>query len=181
MSYNSGGARNYWNWVGKYANQSYDHFARHKEGPKINYSFNSEGFRGPEFYNCPDITVFGSSFSFGVGIEFEQCWHQNLGDYKVNCYAPAGILVTNNDIIGHYHKSGISTGLVILQLREFRYNTTDIQIPDNVFCFVVDEHVHENLMTFSWGSWPDRAADNTHPGHLTHLQWAHTIKNKLGL
>lgn len=174
--YDSGFVSSYQNWIGKYANCSFKYFARHKEGRQIDYQFNSLGFRGPEHHSNPDISVFGSSFSFGVGLEFNKCWHQQLGNYRVNCYAPAGFLVTNNDIIDHYQRANITVGIVILQLREFEYNIQPIEIPKNVKCFVVDQMQHNNLFGFDYSSFIDRAEDQTHPGPLTHQQWAKEIK-----
>jgi hypothetical protein len=104
-----------------------------------------------------------------------------LGNYRVNCYAPAGFLVTNNDIIDHYKQTKINTGTVILQFREFKYNITDIIVPENVLCFVVDENTHPELLTFSWASFVDKAYDQTHPGPLTHKLWAQIIKKKFNL
>jgi hypothetical protein len=180
-NYNNGYTPDYWQWLGKYKNSHFNYFARHNQGRAIDYNFNSLGYRGHEHHSCPDISVFGSSFSFGVGVEFEKCWHQLLGNYKVNCYAPAGILVTNNNIIDHYHKTNIETGIVILQFREFRYNTSEIDIPRNVLTFVVDEEAHPNLFNLSWSSFIDKAEDHTHPGPLTHQSWAHQIKQKYNL
>jgi hypothetical protein len=179
--YNNGWAVDYYSWIGKYSNCHYDYFARHQRGKAIDYSFNTLGYRGPEHHVNPDISVFGSSFSFGVGIEFEDCWHQQLGNYRVNCYAPAGILVTNNDIIEHYKRANVSTGITILQLREFRYNVNDIAIPQDVLCFVVDEHAHPNLFSLTWGSFIDKAEDETHPGQLTHQVWSQEIKKTFNL
>lgn len=180
-NYESGSVKSYLEWPGKYANKSFKYFARHKEGNPKQYKFNSLGYRGPEHHDSPDISVFGSSFSFGVGIDFEQCWHQQLGDYKVNCYAPAGFAVTNNDIIEHYLRTPIASGRVILQLREFNYNTGPIEIPPEVLCFVIDSHRHEDLFGFSWSSFVDKAEDLTHPGPKTHKTWAYLIKNKFNL
>lgn len=179
--YDSGWASTYWDWLGKFSNRRYTHFARHTKGKSIEYSFNSAGYRGSEHHACPDITVFGSSFSFGVGVEFNQCWHQQLGNYRVNCYAPAGILVTNNHIIEHYNRSQITSGIVILQFREFRYNTSEICIPPGVLCFVVDEHIHTDLFNLPWDSFVDKAEDSTHPGPLTHKLWAQEIKKTFNL
>jgi hypothetical protein len=180
-SYNSGYVSSYKDWLGKYANCSFDYFARHREGCAIGYKFNSLGYRGNEHYINPDISVFGSSFSFGVGVEFNECWHQQLGNYQINCYAPAGFLVTNNNIIDHYYQTSITSGIVILQLREFRYNTSEIKIPDNVLTFVVDEEIHSNLFNLPWSSFIDKAEDNTHPGPLTHQLWAQEIKKTYNL
>ena len=180
-NYNSGAQPSYQAWLGKYANCTFDYFARHTDGVPIQYKFNSLGYRGYEHHAEPDISVFGSSFSFGVGVEFDQCWHQQLGNYRVNCYSPAGFLVTNNDIINHYKQTNISTGIVILQLREFRYNVADINIPKNVLCFVVDEHLYPGLLNLSWSSFVDKAHDQTHPGPETHKLWAQTIKKTFNL
>ena len=103
----------YQQWIGKYTNKKFKYFAKHQSGLPIEYNFNSTGYRGPDHSATPDISVFGSSFSFGVGIEFNQCWHQLLGKYQINCYAPAGILMTNNDIIKHYQSTPIVSGIVI--------------------------------------------------------------------
>ncbi len=181
MIYESGFAPSYKEWQGKYANRCYTHFARHDSGRDIKYKFNNLGYRGYEHFEYPDITVFGSSFSFGVGIDFENCWHQQLGDYKVNCLAPAGILVTNNDIINHYHDMKLSSGKVILQLREFRYNKEEISIPSDALIFVVDEQKHPCLPTFLWSSFIDKAEDSTHPGVNTHRSWAKIIKKIFNL
>jgi hypothetical protein len=180
-NYNSGHVLSWQDWIGKYANCSFDYFARHNSGRPINYKFNNSGYRGSEHHDNPDISVFGSSFSFGVGIEFSDCWHQLLGDYRVNCYAPAGILITNNDIIDHYQHTNITSGIVILQLREFKYNTLPIVIPNNVKCFVIDENEHGELFGFDYASFVDKAEDNTHPGPETHKQWATQIKKKFSL
>ena len=179
--YDSGFVSSYQDWIGKYANQTFKYFARHKEGSPIEYQFNSIGYRGPEHYTDPEISVFGSSFSFGVGVEFSNCWHQLLGNYRVNLYAPAGFLVTNNDIIEHYQQTKINTGIVILQLREFEYNVAPFEIPTDVKCFVVDQTHHDNLFGFDYASFVDKAEDQTHPGPLTHQQWATEIKTKFNL
>jgi hypothetical protein len=175
-NYNSGYTSCYESWIGRYANCQFDYFARHKHGRPIDYTFNSLGYRGNEHHPDPEISVFGSSFSFGVGIDFDQCWHQQLGNYRVNCYAPAGFLVTNNDIIDHYNRLEISSGIVILQFREFKYNTGSISIPHNAKCFVIDQKLHSDLFGFDYDSIVDQAEDNTHPGPETHKQWAKQIK-----
>ena len=180
-NYNSGYSPSYQAWIGRYTNKSFDYFARHKDGCPILYQFNSLGYRGNEHHTNPDISVFGSSFSFGVGVKFNECWHQQLGNYQVNCYAPAGFLVTNNDIIDHYNRSNIFSGIVILQLREFEYNTAPITVPGNVKCFVIDQTNHDNLFGFDYTSFVDKAEDHTHPGPLTHTQWALQIKKKFNL
>ena len=180
-SYNSGFADSYQSWLGKYTNCAFDYFARHTDGRAIPYQFNSLGYRGPEHYSTPDISVFGSSFSFGVGVDFTECWHQQLGNYRVNCYAPAGFLVTNNDIIDHYQQVNSTTGIVILQLREFEYNTAPIIIPHNVKCFVIDCNLHPDLFGFDYESFIDKAEDATHPGPKTHQVWANKIKTAFSL
>ena len=180
-NYDHGYAATWQSWVGKYANCNFDYFARHKSGQPITYKFNSIGYRGNEHFINPEISVFGSSFSFGVGIEFDKCWHQQLGNYRINCYSPAGFLVTNNDIIDQYQHAKISTGIVILQFREFKYNTLPITIPDNTRYFVIDEHKHNDLFGFGYNSFIDKAEDNIHPGLKTHKQWAILIKKKFNL
>lgn len=180
LNYDSGFVETYWDWIGKYSNCCFDYFAKHQSGRPIKYKFNSQGYRGPEHVVNPDISVFGSSFSFGVGIEFDQCWHQQLGDYTVNCYAPAGFLVTNNDIIDHYNSTKPS-GVVILQLREFKYNIKDIQVPENTFCFVIDETLPTGFKGFRYDSFLDKAEDQIHPGSKTHQTWAKIIKRILNL
>ena len=181
QKYNTGYVSSWQDWIGKYANCSFDYFARHNSGRPISYKFNSLGYRGGEHYSNPEISVFGSSFSFGVGIEFNNCWHQQLGDYRVNCYSPAGFLVTNNNVIDHYQCADITSGIVILQFREFKYNTLPIIIPDNVKCFVIDEVSHDDLFGFNYDNFIDKAEDNTHPGPETHKQWAMQIKKKFNL
>jgi hypothetical protein len=181
LTYESGWSSTYWSWIGKFSNSHYSHFAKHTDGKAIQYSFNNLGYRGPPHHASPDISVFGSSFSFGVGVEFNQCWHQQLGDYRVNCYAPAGILVTNNNIIEHYNQSRISSGIVILQFREVRYNTSEICIPPGVLCFIVDECTHPGMFNLPWDSFVDKAEDNIHPGPLTHKSWAQKIKKTFNL
>lgn len=182
MLYNNGYVENYWDWIGKYSNSYFDHFARHNSGRSIDYRFNCLGYRGPDHYKDPDISIFGSSFSFGVGIEFADCWHQKLGNYKVNCYAPAGFLVTNDDILDHYKKTKIESGIVIIQLREFKYNKSDLAIPNGgVSLFAIDEIKHPNFLTFTYKSFIDKAEDNTHPGVKTHSIWAKKIKQQFNL
>jgi hypothetical protein len=180
-NYNSGYTSCYESWIGTYANCRFDYFARHEHGRPIDYAFNSLGYRGNEHHPDPEISVFGSSFSFGVGIDFDQCWHQLLGNYRVNCHAPAGFLVTNNDIIAHYNRSKSPPGIVILQFREFKYNTESLVIPHSVKCFVVDEILHDDLFGFDYHSIIDKAEDKTHPGPETHKQWAKQIKKKFAL
>lgn len=168
-------------WIGKYANCHFDYFARHQSGPAINYDFNSRGYRGPEHWANPDISVFGSSFSFGVGVAHHQCWHQLLGDYRVNCYSAAGILVTNNDIIEQSKHCDAPAKITILQLREFRYNVGDIVLPSDAKCFVVDEFEHPNILNLPWSSFVDKATDGLHPGPATHKLWAKIIKKMFDL
>jgi hypothetical protein len=183
MNYDRGYVDNFWDWPGRYANRCFDYFARHNSGRPILYEFNSQGYRGPEHSASPDISVFGSSFSFGVGIEYAECWHQQLGNYQVNCYAPAGFLVTNNDIIDHWNqtKETIKTGIVILQLREFVYNKSPIEIPNSVHCFVIDQYQHPDLFGFDYESFADHAEDATHPGAKTHKLWSQQIKTRFNL
>lgn len=179
--HDSGYSSAYRAWIGKYANRRFDYFARHDSGQCKEYYFNTAGYRGPEHHDKPDITVFGSSFSFGVGIEFHECWHQLLGDYRVNCMATAGFLATNDDIIEHYQSHGHKSGRAIIQLREFRYNRGEIEIPEAAMVFAIDENTVPNLLTLTWRSFVDRAEDGVHPGPRTHKLWAQIIKNKFNL
>lgn len=178
--YTNGNASSYRDWVGKYANCKFDYFARHDKGKPIKYHFNNHGYRGPEPYAQPDITIFGSSFSFGVGIEYDQCWHQLLGNYRINCFSPAGFLVTNDDIIDNY-QTHCPQGRVILQLREYRYNRSHLDIPGNVMVFAVDESAWPGVLTFTWSSFVDKGEDGLHPGTKTHKLWAQIIKKKFDL
>lgn len=179
--YDSGYSSSYQEWIGKYANSRFDYFARHDSGKSTEYSFNTAGYRGSEHHDQPDITVFGSSFSFGVGIEFHQCWHQLLGDYRVNCMATAGFMAVNDDIINHYQSQSSQFGKTIIQLREYRYNRGKIEIPNDVMIFAIDENVVPNMLTLTWGSFVDRAEDGVHPGINTHKLWAQIIKHKFNL
>ena len=179
--YSSGHVSSYTDWIGKYANKKFSYFARHDSDNPINYEFNSLGYRGPEHVADPDISVFGSSFSFGVGIEYSECWHQQLGTDKVNCYAPAGFLVTNDDIISHYLNTKISSGKVILQLREFKYNRDTLTIPTSPLVFAIDEYKHTTIPTLTYESFLDKAEDNVHPGKNTHKKWASILKTILNL
>lgn len=178
--YDSGAAKSYQQWIGKYANCDFDYFARHRAGQPVKYQFNSKGWRGPEHYEYADIYVFGSSFSFGVGMDWSQCWHQQLGNYRVNCYAPAGFLVTNNDIIDYYKQLNPSA-IIILQLREFEYNVAPIDVPENIHCFVVDKVVPQNFVGFRYSTFVDHANDQTHPGPRTHQLWSKIIKKMFNL
>lgn len=178
--YDSGHAANYQAWIGRYANSRFQYFARHRQGRTLDYSFNSQGYRGPEHHADPDITIFGSSFSFGVGLAFEQCWHQLLGAYRINCVAPAGFLVTNDDIIAHYHAVSPKSK-VILQLREHRYDRGRITLPRDVMVFAVDETAWPDVLTFTWSSFLDKAEDGVHPGPKTHESWSQTIKTTFNL
>lgn len=169
-------------WLGRFANQSMCYFGHHDKGRPIQYRFNSQGYRGPEHHPTPDLAIFGSSFSFGVGIEWHQCWHQQLGDYRVNCYAVAGFLAVNHDIIRHCLATNHNAGRVILQLRESRYDRSHIPIPQDIFCFAVDEHEQQGMLTFTWAEWKDDLAeDGKHPGANTHKQWANKIRTVLDL
>lgn len=168
-------------WTEQNKNKTYSYFGHHVNGIPIEYAFNQLGYRG-KFYNNPDISVFGSSFSFGVGIDYKNCWHQQLGDYKVNCYAIAGWLINNNQILEHYrmlqHQHNL--GKVIIQLREFKYNIKLLDLPDcNIFC--IDEQKNNKIPTFVYSSFLDYALDNIHPGPVTHKKWAETLKNRWNL
>lgn len=171
----------YQKWIGRYANCKFDYFGRHDQGRAIDYSFNSLGYRGPEHHAAPDITIFGSSFSFGVGIEYHQCWHQLLGNYRINCIATAGFLATNDDIVDHYKTAVPSTGRVIVQLRESRYNRGPLDIPKAAIIFAVDENPQPGILTMTWSSFIDKAEDGIHPGINTHRAWAKIIKNAFSL
>jgi hypothetical protein len=70
---------------------------------------------------------------------------------------------------------------VILQFREFKYNTAPITLPKNIKCFVVDENCHSELFGFDYDSFIDTAEDKTHPGPETHKQWAIKIKKQFNL
>jgi hypothetical protein len=181
MKYDSGYADCVENWVGKFSNRQFEYFARHNSGRVIDYKFNSLGYRGPEHHKHPDISIFGSSFSFGIGIEHSQCWHQLLGNYRVNSYAIAGFLITNNDIVDHHRTTSINTGITIIQLREFKYNKSNFVLPDTEFCFLIDEFKHAIIPTFKWSSIIDKAEDGVHPGPNTHLVWSKIIKKMCNL
>jgi|688.fasta_scaffold213415_2 hypothetical protein len=179
MTYQSGFVHSYKQWIGKFSNQEYDYFARHASGNKIKYKFNSIGYRGPEHHLVPDISIFGSSFSFGVGLEFDRCWHQQLGEYKINCYAPAGFLMTNDDIIDHYKEIN-PPGQIILQLRESKYNRATLTLPDTKV-FIIDEYSHPFIFSLTYNTMVDKAEDQIHPGIQTHKLWAFAIKKKFNL
>mgnify|MGYP001026422634 CR=1 FL=1 len=164
-------------WTEQNKNKNYNYFGRHTSGDPIDYSFNYLGYRG-KFYTDPDISIFGSSFSFGIGLNYNDCWHQNLGEYKVNCYAVAGWLINNNQILENYQKikNQQNIGTAIIQLREFKYNTKELDLPNcNIFC--IDQQKNNNVMTFRYSSFLDLALDNLHPGTRTHKQWAMILKN----
>lgn len=180
MTWNSGHADSYQQWVGKYANLECDYFARHSTGNPIRYTFNNEGFRGPKFHKEPDISIFGSSFSFGVGIEWDQCWHQQLRDYKVNCYAPAGFAVRNSDILEYYNIIQ-PAGITILQFREIQYDIKSWEPPGSTFNFIIEKHHHPTLRTLTYDTFIDKANDGVHPGKKTHQQWAKWIIQQFNL
>lgn len=178
--YLSGCVSEYREWIGKYANQTCSYFAKHTHGASRHYQFNSLGFRGPEFYIDPDIIVVGSSFSFGVGIEFEQCWHQLLGNLRVNCYATAGFIMTNNDILDLAASITDNSARMILQLRESCYNRAKLDLPLSTDCFAIDQQPIPNMFTLGYDTVIDHAEDGIHPGPLTHQSWAKTLRHKFG-
>ena len=50
-------------------------------GSCIEYKFNSEGFRSQEFKSdAPAIAVFGCSHTQGIGLPYNQLWHQHLAN-----------------------------------------------------------------------------------------------------
>jgi hypothetical protein len=169
------------NWATQFINHRCHYFARHSQGEAVEYNFNSRGFRGPEFYNDPDISVIGSSFSFGVGLDWSQCWHQNLGNYRVNCYSAAGVLVTNNDILEYYYQTQ-PKGIVILQFREQQYDRAPWAVPTNTKNFIIEPSgKHDTIPTFTYGSFLDRSWDAVHPGQKTHRLWSKWIKTLFNL
>ena len=180
MFHISGHASSYQNWPELHRNLRCQYFARHHDGESCDYQFNSQGFRGPEFHRNPDIVIIGSSFSFGVGLKWEECWHQNLGNYRINCYAFAGFAMTNNDILDFYHGLSPQTK-TILQFREYSYDTDVWEPPKDTWNFIVDQHPRNDILCFDWQSWLDRARDRTHPGPLTHKSWTNTIKKTWNL
>ena len=163
-------------WREKNKNKNYSYFGWHTSGEPVNYNFNHMGYRG-KFYENPDISVFGSSFSFGIGIDYCDCWHQNLGDYKVNCYAVAGWLINNNQIIENYkkHLQQGYPGKTIIQLREFEYNTGALDLPKcDIVC--IDKQNNNVGIHLGYSSFIDFALDNKHPGAKTHKRWAKILK-----
>lgn len=179
MKYATGHVKDYREWPGRYANQTFTHFAKHHQGRPITYDFNSQGFRGPEFHDKPDLTVIGSSFSFGVGIQFCQCWHQLLGNLRVNCYATAGFPVNNHDLLDLALTVAPTTGRLVIQFRESEYGTVPTPLPQ-ADCFTIDHDSWSDLFTLEYDSIQDRAEDGIHPGPLTHQSWARTLKDKFG-
>lgn len=47
---------------------------------QITYSFNSHGFRSPEFNDSPSILCLGCSFTMGIGLPLHQTWPSILQD-----------------------------------------------------------------------------------------------------
>lgn len=165
-------------WIGHYSNQRHVYFARHHSGKHIDYSFNSSGFRGPEFTNA-DITIFGSSFTFGVGLPWEDTWHQQLAymtNKTVNVYSIAGYGISNNELIELYNRFKTNSR-VILQLREDAYSSGAYTIPSDIMAFKIEENTKDSrCLTFTWKGFVDRAEDQTHPGPKTHYMWAKVLK-----
>lgn len=164
-------------WCQEHRGKQYQYFGKHTDGRPVSYSFNELGFRGPKFHTDPDVVVYGSSFSFGIGLEWEQSWHQQIArikNIKVNCYAGAGFAVTNNDIVDLFQAyPPQNTSKVILQLREEEYTTAPYNLPPGIMAFKVDKEVKDKVVpTFLWRSFVDKAADGIHPGPRTHLNWA---------
>jgi hypothetical protein len=161
-------------WIGHFSNQTHNYFGRHTEGRPVVYNFNSKGFRGPEFIDA-DITVFGSSFSFGVGLEWTDTWHQQLArmtNKTVNVYSIAGYGIENQELIELYTRY-TPTNQVILQLREEAYSTKKYTIPENILVFKIEEDKKDTQCpTFTWASFADHAEDKIHPGVITHSNWA---------
>lgn len=169
-------------WIGLNANSTVNYFARHVNGTPVEYKFNSLGFRGPEFYADPDITVFGSSFTFGVGLDWDKTWHQLLGDYRINCYAAAGWAVSNDQLVDLFNRFTPATGISIIQFREEKYTRHTYKIPKGPLCFKIEDAGKDPRMpTFSYTSICDQAADMCHPGPKTHKVWATLLKKMWNL
>lgn len=164
-------------WIGHYSNQHLYYFGRHFNGKPISYKFNSLGFRGPEFVDA-DITIVGSSFTFGVGLAWEDTWHQQLAymtNKTVNVYSIAGYGISNNELIELYARFK-SNKQAIIQLREETYSTADYTIPSDTFVFRIEESQKDvQCPTFTWSGFVDHAEDGVHPGPKTHVKWAKLI------
>lgn len=70
-------------WLGSDSAELYQQNLRRRRGDlessgwidrRINYSFNSEGFRCAEFDDSPNIVTLGCSHTQGVGIDLEDVW-----------------------------------------------------------------------------------------------------------
>jgi hypothetical protein len=64
----------------KLRNTSVDVFGYDKTA-EIQYSFNSQGFRGPELSDKPSIIVIGNSVSFGIGLDQTQTFVHMLAQH----------------------------------------------------------------------------------------------------
>lgn len=65
----------------------------------IDYQFNSEGFRSPEFNQSFDILCFGCSFTFGTGLKYEHTWPAVLGQITNMSCANLGHPGSSNDTV----------------------------------------------------------------------------------
>lgn len=163
--------------------QNKEHFLKYPY--KIEYQYNSRGFRGPEWPS--DLTnvcwCVGDSFTAGLGVPYNHTWHQVLSDkLKINTInvsmdgasnswitrktidllsiKPKNIIIQWSYI--HRRESADSTLLDEIR-RIYTTNTTDEQdIQHMIDCINIVESVKENtniIHTFIPGCFPGKVID----------------------
>lgn len=123
---------------------------------KVDYSFNSLGYRGLEFDSTkPPIILLGNSISFGLGVEYSQTFG-GIIEQKLNCpvynFSWGCYGHTNNEQASFLKKilKTIDPRYVIFQINNLnRFRNNEIISFDNHINIVVAEYLkfYDNMQT----------------------------------
>lgn len=90
----------------KFRNSTITNFSYDNDN-NVEYSFNSLGYRGPEFIEKNPIIILGNTLSFGLGIDYNSTYgsiiNKNL-NYPVYNFSFGGVIHTNFDQLDLFKK-----------------------------------------------------------------------------
>ena len=125
---------------------------------EISYTFNSHGFRTPEFDQKPDMVCFGCSFTMGTGVRSEHTWPSQLSQSTGLQVANLGHAGSSNDtayrMARHYLEFLQPKYAIRLQTDAHRIEIIDqsTNIVINILASDIDNQFSDNLFIKTWMS-----------------------------
>jgi len=148
---------------------------------KINYKYNSHGFRTAEFNQSFDVVCFGCSFTMGTGVHAQDTWPAQLADITGLQVANLGHAGSSNDTVfrfaEHYLKFLKPKYAVWLQTDRHRIELLDDVVPMslNIMAGDTKNPCAENYFIKTWFSTDENQRLNLKKNTLAFKYFCETI------